>query len=42
MDESKVFVVITVLSTVMLGFGFFLFWLERRIAKMEKQIKEQK
>jgi hypothetical protein len=41
MDENKIFVVITVLSTVIVGFGLFLFWLERRISKMEKQIKEQ-
>lgn len=41
MDEGKVFVVIAVLSTVMIGLGGFLFWLERRIAKMEKQIKER-
>ena len=41
MDEGKVFVVIAVLSTVMLGLGIFLFWLERRISKIEKQIKDQ-
>jgi len=33
------FVVIIVLSTVLLGLAVYLFWLDRRVTKMEKEIK---
>lgn len=39
MIESKMFVVIIVLSTVLLGLAVYLFWLDRRVTKMEKEIK---
>jgi CcmD family protein len=39
MIESKIFVVIIVLSTVLLGLAAYLFWLDRRVSKMEKEIK---
>ncbi len=42
MEETKIFVVITVLSTVLLGLAGFLFWLDRRVTKMEKEIKNNK
>jgi CcmD family protein len=42
MEETKIFVVITVLSTVLLGLAAYLFWLERRVTKMEKEIKNNK
>jgi CcmD family protein len=39
MEETKIFVVIAVLSTVLIGLATYLFWLDRRISKMEKEIK---
>jgi CcmD family protein len=42
MEETKIFVVITVLSTVLLGLAGYLFWLDRRVTKMEKEIKNNK
>jgi CcmD family protein len=42
MEESKIFVVITVLSTVLIGLAVYLFWLDRRVTKMEKEINNSK
>jgi len=42
MEESKIFVVILVLSTVLIGLGIYLFMLDRRIKKMENEIKSNK
>jgi CcmD family protein len=42
MEETKIFVVITVLSTVLIGLAVYLFWLDRRVTKMEKEIKNNK
>jgi CcmD family protein len=42
MEETKIFVVIAVLSTVLLGLAAYLFWLDRRVTKMEKEIKNNK
>jgi len=42
MEESKLFVVITVLSTVLIGLAVYLFWLDRRVTKMEKEINNNK
>ncbi len=42
MEESKIFVVITVLSTVLIGLAIYLFWLDRRVTKMEKEINNSK
>ena len=39
MEETKMFVVIVVLSTVLIGLAGYLFWLDRRVSKMEKEIK---
>ena len=39
MEETKIFVVITVLSTVLIGLAVYLFWIDRRVTKMEKEIK---
>ena len=39
MEETKIFVVIAVLSTVLIGLATYLFWLDRRVSKMEKEIK---
>jgi len=39
MEETKTFVVIAVLSTVLIALAGYLFWLDRRISKMEKEIK---
>jgi CcmD family protein len=33
------FVVILVLSTVLVGLAVYLFWIDRRVTKMEKEIK---
>lgn len=38
MIESKLFVVIIVLSTVLIGLAVYLFWLDRRVTRMEKEI----
>jgi len=42
MEETKIFVVITVLSTVLIGLAVYLFWLDRRVSKMEKEINSNK
>lgn len=42
MIESKMFVVIIVLSTVLVGLAMYLFWLDRRVTKMENEIKNNK
>jgi CcmD family protein len=42
MEETKIFVVITVLSTVLLGLAVYLFWLDRRVTRMEKEINNTK
>lgn len=42
MEETKIFVVITVLSTVLIGLAVYLFWLDRRVTKMEKEINDNK
>lgn len=42
MEETKIFVVITVLSTVLVGLAVYLFWLDKRVSKMEKEIKKNK
>jgi CcmD family protein len=42
MEESKIFVVIAVLSTVLIGLAAYLFWLDRRVTKMEKEINDSK
>ena len=39
MEETKIFVVIAVLSTVLIGLAGYLFRLDRRVSKMEKEIK---
>ena len=42
MIESKIFVVVIVLSTVLLGLAVYLFWIDRRVTKMENEIKNNK
>lgn len=42
MEETKIFVVITVLSTVLIGLAAYLFWLDRRVTRMEKELKNDK
>jgi CcmD family protein len=42
MIESKIFVVIIVLSTVLVGLAVYLFWIDRRVSKMENEIKNNK
>jgi CcmD family protein len=42
MEETKIFVVITVLSTVLVGLAVYLFWLDRRVTRMEKEINNNK
>lgn len=41
MIESKLFVVIIVLSTVLLGVAAYLFYLDRKTSKLEKQIRDK-
>jgi Tfp pilus assembly protein PilV len=38
MDESKLIVVVIVLAVILLGLAAFLFYIERRLARSEKQI----
>lgn len=42
MIESKIFVVVIVLSTVLIGLAVYLFWIDRRVSKMENEIKNNK
>lgn len=42
MEETKIFVVIAVLSTVLIGLAGYLFWLDRRVTRMEKEINNTK
>ncbi len=42
MEETKTFVVITVLSTILIGLAVYLFWIDRRVTKMEKEIKNNR
>ncbi|MEI6060581.1 MAG: CcmD family protein [Bacteroidota bacterium] len=42
MEETKLYVVIIVLSTVLIGLAVYLFWLDRRVSKMEKEINNNK
>ena len=39
MIENKIFVVIIVLSTVLIGLAVYLFSIDRRVTRMEKEIK---
>lgn len=38
--ESKMFVVIMILVVILLGLALFLFYLERRLARSEQQLKQ--
>jgi len=40
MEETKIFVVIAVFSTILIGLAGYLFWLDRRVSKMEKEIND--
>ena len=40
-DSAKFFVVVSVLSTILLGIFFLLFYLERKISNLEKQSTKQ-
>lgn len=42
MEETKIFVVITVFSTILIALAGYLFWLDRRVSKMEKEIRDNK
>ena len=42
MEETKIFVVIAVFSTILVGLAAYLFWLDRRVSKMEKELKNDK
>jgi len=42
MEETKIFVVIAVFSTVLIGLAGYLFWLDRRVTLMEKEINNTK
>ena len=41
MDETKLYVVIGVLSIILIGLGIYLFSLDRKIKKLEDQINEE-
>lgn len=42
MEETKIFVVIAVFSTILIGLAGYLFWLDRRVSKMEKELNNDK
>jgi len=39
MEESKIYIVIAVLSVILLGIGFYLNSLDRKVKKLEDEIK---
>jgi CcmD family protein len=41
MNDSKLIVVIVVLATVFLGLAAYLFTIDRKISRLEKQMKEK-
>lgn len=42
MDEGKILVVVLVLLVVFLGIAALMFYIERRLSKLEKKVKEFK
>ncbi len=39
--SGKIFVVVAVLAVIMAGLFVYLFWLDRKVRKMEKQMKNR-
>ncbi len=39
MEESKIFIVIAVLSIILIGIGIYLYSLDRKVKKLEDEIK---
>jgi len=39
--EGKIYVVIAIFSIVLLGLALYLFFIERKVKKLEEQIKEK-
>ena len=39
-DQSKIFVVIGVLSIILIGIGVYMFVIDRKLTKLEKKIEE--
>jgi CcmD family protein len=39
--SGKIFVVVAVLAVIMAGLFVYLFWLDRKVKKLEKQLKEK-
>jgi CcmD family protein len=40
--ENKIWVVVAVLTTILVGIGIYLFNLDRKLTKMERKMKEEK
>ena len=40
MEESKLFIVVAVLSVILLGIGFYLSSLDRKLKKLEDEINK--
>ncbi|MCK5856947.1 MAG: CcmD family protein [Bacteroidales bacterium] len=40
-DQSKIFVVVAVLSVILLGIGFYLNSLDRKVKKLEDEINKE-
>ena len=40
MEESKIYIVIAVLSVILLGIGFYLNSLDRKVKKLEDEINK--
>ncbi len=39
-DQSKIFVVIAVLSIILIGIALYMYSIDRKLSKVEKSIKE--
>jgi CcmD family protein len=41
-EEGKIYVVVAVIVTILLGTGYYLWTLDRKISKLEKELRERK
>jgi CcmD family protein len=41
-SEGKIYVVVAIILIILLGLFFYLFWLDRKVKKLEKLLSEKK
>lgn len=41
MQDPKIYVVVAVLSIILLGIGTFLFFIDKKVKKLEDQVKDK-